>query len=394
MTKSMTNLETEDVLSSIRKLVSERDPAKNTSVEAQAALFMLTPAHRVSHSAADVPDDDRQESPQDLDLSQAPVEIDDQPPVFLGADEGAVAATSEPTADPAASILPAEPVIAESQTDQSTEPGSMPDAAQASRKLLEARIAELERAVGRTGSEWEPDGSEPQDIHQPKLHFLERYRNRYDDDAPSEFQSDEVPADASGEDMDLTAAVVPQDQPDAMAEPEIEAVPQMPENSPEPEQEPELEPEPQMFEPEQNQHEVVEAGYFPAPERARNTEPPLILSEVAVFSHSPRIPDEPHTPVAEITADNAEAHDPAVAPVDTAEIGAPPPAAMPDDSASGGEVWSSDEELLVDEDVLRKVVADIVRDELQGRLGERITRNVRRMVRHEIEKAISLKSLK
>jgi hypothetical protein len=39
------------------------------------------------------------------------------------------------------------------------------------------------------------------------------------------------------------------------------------------------------------------------------------------------------------------------------------------------------------------MVSDIVREELQGRLGERITRNVRRMVRHEIEKALSLKAL-
>ncbi len=49
------------------------------------------------------------------------------------------------------------------------------------------------------------------------------------------------------------------------------------------------------------------------------------------------------------------------------------------------------EELLVDEDVLRDLVAEIVRRELQGALGERITRAVRRMVRREIQQALALK---
>lgn len=41
-----------------------------------------------------------------------------------------------------------------------------------------------------------------------------------------------------------------------------------------------------------------------------------------------------------------------------------------------------------DEDALRDMVADIVRQELQGALGERITRNVRKLVRREIHRAL------
>ena len=45
-----------------------------------------------------------------------------------------------------------------------------------------------------------------------------------------------------------------------------------------------------------------------------------------------------------------------------------------------------------DEAMLRELVTDIVRSELQGALGERITRNVRKLVRREIYRALSSKS--
>ena len=41
-----------------------------------------------------------------------------------------------------------------------------------------------------------------------------------------------------------------------------------------------------------------------------------------------------------------------------------------------------------DEDALRHMVSDIVRSELQGALGERITRNVQKLVRREIHRAL------
>ncbi|MDW4497122.1 hypothetical protein R5H30_03940 [Sulfitobacter sp. D35] len=51
------------------------------------------------------------------------------------------------------------------------------------------------------------------------------------------------------------------------------------------------------------------------------------------------------------------------------------------------------EEDLIDEDMLRQLVADIVRSELQGPLGERITRNVRKLVRREIQRALAAQDL-
>ena len=43
-----------------------------------------------------------------------------------------------------------------------------------------------------------------------------------------------------------------------------------------------------------------------------------------------------------------------------------------------------------DEAVLRDLVRDLIREELQGSLGERIMRNVRKLVRVEVARALSL----
>lgn len=51
------------------------------------------------------------------------------------------------------------------------------------------------------------------------------------------------------------------------------------------------------------------------------------------------------------------------------------------------------EETILDEESLRELVADIVREELQGALGERITRNVRKLVRREIHRALAAQDL-
>ncbi len=48
---------------------------------------------------------------------------------------------------------------------------------------------------------------------------------------------------------------------------------------------------------------------------------------------------------------------------------------------------------IMDEESLRELVADIVREELQGALGERITRNVRKLVRREIHRALTTQQL-
>ncbi len=65
------------------------------------------------------------------------------------------------------------------------------------------------------------------------------------------------------------------------------------------------------------------------------------------------------------------------------------PAEQDADTARGAEAWyREDTDAVLDEDALRDLVSEIVRQELQGTLGERITRNVRKLVRREIHRAM------
>ena len=61
------------------------------------------------------------------------------------------------------------------------------------------------------------------------------------------------------------------------------------------------------------------------------------------------------------------------------------------ETAEGAQGFGGDE--YFDEAMLRDLVADIVRSELQGALGERITRNVRKLVRREIHRALTAQEL-
>jgi cell pole-organizing protein PopZ len=58
-----------------------------------------------------------------------------------------------------------------------------------------------------------------------------------------------------------------------------------------------------------------------------------------------------------------------------------------DDLALAG--YSADE--MLDKGALRDMIAEVIREELQGVLGERITSNVRRLVRREVQRALTLR---
>ncbi len=59
-------------------------------------------------------------------------------------------------------------------------------------------------------------------------------------------------------------------------------------------------------------------------------------------------------------------------------------AATPDDADDPDDTGG-----FLSEDLLRVIVSDMIREELQGSLGERITRNVRKLVRSEISRALA-----
>jgi len=59
------------------------------------------------------------------------------------------------------------------------------------------------------------------------------------------------------------------------------------------------------------------------------------------------------------------------------------------DAVSSTDAQEATPEQSIDEDMLREIVGEMVRAELQGDLGDRITRNVRKLVRREIHHALA-----
>ncbi len=94
----------------------------------------------------------------------------------------------------------------------------------------------------------------------------------------------------------------------------------------------------------------------------------------------------------ELSPEHAVAPEPeaeAVAePEDTAQETEEEPAEATSE-ASEGNVFEDDLSEVFDEEMLRDLVSEFVRKELQGELGERITRNVRKLVRREINRALA-----
>lgn len=72
---------------------------------------------------------------------------------------------------------------------------------------------------------------------------------------------------------------------------------------------------------------------------------------------------------------------------------APKPDGNSKPAADAGATFLAKDDDVLDEEALRELVADIVREELQGALGERITRNVRKLVRREIHRALAAQEL-
>lgn len=95
-------------------------------------------------------------------------------------------------------------------------------------------------------------------------------------------------------------------------------------------------------------------------------------------------PPEPVAPMDAHLADLAEA-------AAVAEILATP--AEPERRHEAEPEFLGAEDFLIDEEVVRDLVRDIIREELQGALGERITRNVRKLVRAELNRALLARDL-
>ncbi len=266
MSNPLTNVDIEDVLSSIRRLVSEGDrtvaPRPAEAVREVASptpgRFVLTPALRVVAPAADAGDTET------------------------------VSADVAP-ADPA-------PLILTNNRNLSN---------------LEATIAELEAAVTWQNNEFEPDGSEVAATQQ-RTDAPSDLRRRVVDDA-------EI-ADAENAETD-SANAESADAENADAE--------------------------------NADAEVAEI---------ENADAPVAMPNLMFHHKTYDDTDDDH-------------HD------DLMD--------GDDDDAADDLTAYLDDDSTIDESALRDMVAQIVRAELQGELGERITRNVRKLVRREIYRVIN-----
>ena len=95
---------------------------------------------------------------------------------------------------------------------------------------------------------------------------------------------------------------------------------------------------------------------------------------------------EPSEPTAQ-TADPMPDAEAALTP----EPSTPQPEAPSEPSATGDAIAAL--AALPEEEAMRLLISRMIRDELQGDLGERITRNVRKLVRREVQRALTSKDL-
>ena len=324
MSDPLSNREIEDVLSSIRRLVAQGEPAQPKALHGGASeKLVLTPAFRVAPSA--VAEVDPITDALEADTPGAPgAEIAPEPAEPMPA--------AQPQPEPAASVRPA-----------SEAPNS-----------LEATIAELEAAISAYGGPFEPDGGDP--VPLPRA---------FCDAAESVGEADAVDGAGEADALDGTGQASALDdagQADAAESAEQAALP----------------PDSAAL--------VADAIARPAPA-------PLPVVEGPVADNQPV---EPAGPVAAPAAWNVQPFAPARRPGPQREAPAAEPVAEPGEASQGDAPLLEDGEedsLVLDEVLLRELVTDILREELQGALGQRITRNVRKLVRAEIARALASRDL-
>ncbi|WP_323803593.1 hypothetical protein [Sulfitobacter litoralis] len=340
MSETVTNAEVEDVLSSIRRLVSEdRKPAQKApekpSIEDK---LVLTPSLRVSndtpvaaqpkvapprvHEVAQQRSASYQEAMQEIDSGEEEEpsasnrnQVAEDFKFISGREPRFRAQFSTPaddhlrdTSEPSRKLAFSAPRAATYSADMlNLGTSELVEDVPPTPDRLSAKIAALETAISRIPENWEPD--EP---------------------GKSDYSGSEDPAMAWEDDVefDATGALVS----DTLKEPDYDA----PQDG--------------------------STGW----------------SDTTASSAEPeeRIVDSPFA--ARVTAADAAVED---------TTDEPTTAAQHDDAAPFG----TDEYL--DEEMLRDLVSEIVRSELQGALGERITRNVRKLVRREIHRALTSQDL-
>jgi hypothetical protein len=442
MSDRVTNVEIEDVLTSIRKLVADGEWIRQRAAEAKAAKgaepvfsaveavddagkFVLTPALRVIESRAEV---------RGKGESLLRFRRNAEPEAINNADQGALVTPEAETAEPAAEEAPrgmndeaadrAETIDDILDEDSDDDPAAEPetisdilemfdedesesgqdlseedDAERGSYQSLGAAIAELEAAVGHESDDWEPDGSETVlndfttplravggmdmpdivddedgiDEPQPEISRIAEAIQEEDeasmDMLDGKASSDEAP-------LDLAFFARPREK---FSEPT--------QGKPSDDVEEEAADESSLS----FSHAAFDYSDDAEDEDTKTeTEADEVVGLEALV-------EEPDAGFVEedLTEENLVEDEAQQAAVDTDQMidqiaDAITETAIVGAASAIGDELDEDlaaylsEETALDEDMLRNLVTQVVRSELEGELGERMTRNIRKLVRREV----------
>lgn len=313
---------------------------------------------------------------------------------------------------------------------------------------LEERIAELEAAVAGQTNDWEPDGSEDQEEHRPDRIVYRPSRPRDEEEARRPLRlseialietgpahdEDEAPSDGEA----VEVAFQHEDQtPDVEGDGRIEQDASTAADEPEPDTDPsppaELAGDPfadaiardvaavvaemsKTASIEENDFRAALAEAVRDPAETRGVERTNAASGDSVSddadepqetfetaSEETVVIDEPEQVDAEAeTTEETTSDDAGVEEPSANEVAAAIASTTAGDGTSreeraqdlAGDDNAGDENLLaLTPQQLRLLISSMIRDELQGELGERITRNVRKLVRQEVHRALSVRDL-
>lgn len=418
MSDPMTNTEVEDVLSSIRRLVSDdKRPDTPAAPEATPDRLVLTPALRVPDAEDDTtdPQDDVAEASEDaFELEDDTFDLQRSAPKPQNDGTGFEEDVDEPQEERTTDALRPDPRAPRPlETRQSKpffawdvpkDPTDEDDMELSGTDAVEDTVAETDAASELVPSAPEHDDDDP---------FM--FRRSVARQAPAEAEAADE-EDAPEVDLSALMDKASEDAPAGAREAEdaVRAEAAAPAMETEPESEPLVEDAVSADETEaMTASTASETLPEPEPEQAPERTATVAEDTVADESLSDKIaaletliagqadqwePDDTGTdPYAGTDA-------PSIAWEDAEEEAAATPQPPrretevhdvyePDpEPAPTAPVFSTDEDVL-DEDALRELVSDIVREELQGALGERITRNVRKLVRREIHRALAAQDL-
>ncbi len=340
MSDPVTNIEIEDVLSSIRRLVSEGDRPRQKGASDQPGRQAAPTVPAGQDAGTDAAADAAARAPAAGDAPEGRFVLT---PALRVVDAVTHRAAPEPAPPPAPDQTEADQTEAEDEEGDTT-PAAVADdravdPAPAGRLSLLSTIAELEAAVTSQDDEWEPDGSE-------EVPVVDWASTRRDPNA--------LLRNLGGlRTMTEPAAGTPE----APAAPAFRHVP----------------PEDIVWAAQvlgqPVQGVAPAAGPVAAMAEDQTGDLPDDLSDDAPAALAP------DTPEVDRTAGGL-----------AQDIGRSPEGAFARDDDGP---LSDMSDGLFDEEMLRNLVIEIVRQELQGTLGERITRNVRKLVRREIYRVLS-----